>query len=102
MDLMETQYSQYYALTAVPPFDPSLGQIIATANTGDPTGAATAAMFPTVYQTAALLQPNYLQNLQSRIALAAALVFFNFFEIVLGLSCFRTFFYEDNFRIFTF
>lgn len=69
MDLMETQYSQYYALTAVPPFDPSLGQIIATANTGDPTATA---MFPAVYQTAALLQPNYLQNLQSRIALAAA------------------------------
>jgi hypothetical protein len=27
MDLMENQYSQYYALTAVPPFDPSLGMI---------------------------------------------------------------------------
>lgn len=69
---MESQYQQYYALTAVPPFDPSLGQLIATANTGEPTAAA--AMFPAVYQTAALLQPNYLQNLQNRIALATALV----------------------------
>lgn len=33
MDLMETQYSQYYAMSAVPPFDP-------TATTVDPTLAA--------------------------------------------------------------
>ena len=53
MDLMENQYSQYYALTAVPPFDPSLGMIAAPA---DPT-------FPNTNL------PNYL--LQNRVTLAA-------------------------------
>jgi hypothetical protein len=59
MDLMENQYSQYYALTAVPPFDPSLGMITTSA---DPTVS-------TAYPVAAL--PNYLQHLQNRITLAA-------------------------------
>lgn len=47
MDLMETQYSQFYAMSAVPPFDPSLGLI-------DPS-----------FSTA-----SYLQQFQQRMALA--------------------------------
>uniref|UniRef100_A0A914HB61 Uncharacterized protein n=1 Tax=Globodera rostochiensis TaxID=31243 RepID=A0A914HB61_GLORO len=59
MDLLENQYSQYYALSSVPPFDPSLSVgVIAV-----PTDANAAAA---AFSTGAL--PNYIQQLQ-RIAL---------------------------------
>lgn len=60
---MENQYSQYYALTTVPPFDPSLGMMAAAA-VADPTNVSAAAF------TTGALAPNYLQHLQNRVALA--------------------------------
>lgn len=58
MEMMDNQYSQYYALTAVPPFDPSMGML---ATAVDPNAS-------TAYPASVL--PNYLQHLQSRMTLA--------------------------------
>lgn len=49
MEMMENQYSQYFAMTAVPPFDPSMGGSLDTKLPGN--------------------FPNYLQQLQNRMAL---------------------------------
>ncbi|KAL3120786.1 hypothetical protein niasHT_008078 [Heterodera trifolii] len=65
MEIMESQYSQYYALSAVPPFDPSLGVIASVAHPSTPiissiavTAAHANVVSASTVPPASLLSPN--------------------------------------------